>query len=149
VLSAVEALRGKEQEIIDKYNSQHPVPNVEQYQSYEVKFESLREEIASMESETEAYLRQEVNFYPSIAEAFEEIKEEKIEIKNTEPIRLADIQAKIHEVTPEKDKETTETKEESSESSIDEVVKSEENQNENDANILETEESTDDINKTE
>lgn len=149
VLSAVEALRGKEQEIIDKYNSQHPVPNVEQYQSYEVKFESLREEIASMESETEAYLRQEVNFYPSIAEAFEEIKEEKIEIKNTEPIRLADIQAKIHEVTPEKDKETTEPKEESSESSIDEVVKSEENQNENDANIVETEESTDDINKTE
>ncbi|HRT68040.1 MAG TPA: hypothetical protein P5216_04805, partial [Bacteroidota bacterium] len=103
VLSAVEALRGKDQSIIDEYNSQHPVPNVEQYQTYEVKFESLREEIASMESETESYLRQEVNFYPSLEEAFEEIKEEKIEIKNTEPLRLADIQAKIHEVTPQKE----------------------------------------------
>jgi small subunit ribosomal protein S1 len=106
VLSAVEALRGKDQSVIDEYNNQHPVPNVEQYQTYEVKFESLREEIASMESETESYLRQEVNFYPSMEEAFEEIKEEKIEIKNTEPIRLADIQAKIHEVSPQKEEKS-------------------------------------------
>ena len=103
VLSAVEALRGKDQDFINKYNEQHPVPNSDQYQSYEVKFESLRDEIASMESETEAYLRQEVNFYPSIMEAFEEIKEEPIQIKNTEPLRLADIQSKIHEITPKEE----------------------------------------------
>lgn len=119
VLSAVEALRGKEQEVIDKYNTQHPVPNVEQYQSYEFKFESLKEEIASMESETESYLRQEVNFYPSLAEAFEEIKEEKIEIKNTEPIRLADIQAKLQETHKEKT-EQAETNEENEEVEKDE-----------------------------
>lgn len=97
VLSAVEALRGKNTAIIDKYNSQHPVPNADQYSTYEVKPESLREEIASMESETEAYLKQEINFYPSIDEAFEEVKEEKVEIKNAEPVKLSDIAAKAVE----------------------------------------------------
>jgi small subunit ribosomal protein S1 len=94
VLSAVEALRGKEAAIIDKYNSQHPVPNADQYPTYEVKPESLQEEIASMESETEAYLKQEVNFYPSVEEAFEDTKTEIIEIKNTEPVKLSDIASK-------------------------------------------------------
>lgn len=139
VLSAVEALRGKEQEVIDKYNIQHPVPNVEQYQSYEFKFESLKEEIASMESETESYLRQEVNFYPSLAEAFEEIKEEKIEIKNTEPIRLADIQSKLQETHKEKteqaDADTNEEneeveKDESTSEDTNESAKSEDTNNE-------------------
>lgn len=97
VLSAVEALRGKNTAIIDKYNSQHPVPNADQYSTYEVKPESLQEEIASMESETEAYLKQEINFYPSIDEAFEEVKEEKVEIKNAEPVKLSDIAAKAVE----------------------------------------------------
>jgi small subunit ribosomal protein S1 len=95
VLSAVEALKGKDNEIIDKYNNQHPVPNADQYSSYEVKPESLQEEIASMESETEAYLKQEINFYPSIEEAFEEVKEDVIEIKNTEPVKLSDITGKL------------------------------------------------------
>lgn len=111
VLSAVEALRGKESSIIDKYNTQHPVPNADQYSTYEVKPESLQEEIASMESETEAYLKQEVNFYPSIDEAFEEVKEEVIEIKNTEPVKLSDIAAKINKEDSSVVEETTEAEE--------------------------------------
>lgn len=97
VLSAVEALRGKDSKIIEEYNAQHPVPNSDQYSTFDVKTESMQEEIASMESETEAYLKQEVNFYPSIDEAFEEMKkdQEVIQIKNTEPVRLADITTKV------------------------------------------------------
>lgn len=102
VLSAVEALRGKDYKIIEEYNAQHPVPNSDQYTTYDVKTESMQEEIASMESETEAYLKQEVNFYPSIDEAFEEMKkdQEVIQIKNTEPVRLADITAKVVKEEP-------------------------------------------------
>ncbi|MGB9701102.1 MAG: 30S ribosomal protein S1 [Candidatus Kapaibacteriota bacterium] len=112
VLSAVEALRGKDASIIEQYNAQHPVPNADQYSNYEVQPESLREEIASMESETEAYLKQEINFYPSIDEAFEEVKKETpIEIKNTEPVRLSDITAKIQQETEKQSNETVETKE--------------------------------------
>jgi small subunit ribosomal protein S1 len=97
VLSAVEALKGKESSIVDEYNTKHPVPNADQYSSYEVGQDSLAEEIASMESETEAYLKQEVNFYPSIDEAFDEMKKdnEVIQIKNTEPMKLSDITAKV------------------------------------------------------
>lgn len=105
VLSAVEALRGKSTAIIDKYNNQHPVPNADQYSTYEVKPESLQEEIASMESETEAYLKQEINFYPSIDEAFEEVKEEKVEIKNAEPVKLSDIASKSVEDKAENEEE--------------------------------------------
>jgi len=114
VLSAVEALRGKDPKIIEEYNAKHPVPNADQYTTYDVKAEIMQEEIASMESETEAYLKQEVNFYPSIEEAFEEMKKEQevIQIKNTEPVRLADITAKI---TKEETKETEETSTNSSE----------------------------------
>jgi small subunit ribosomal protein S1 len=113
VLSAVESLRGKDAEIIEKYNAQHPVPNADQYSNYEVQPESLREEIASMESETEAYLKQEVNFYPSIDEAFEEVKKESpIEIKNTEPVRLSDITAKILDTNEENTNEESTTEEE-------------------------------------
>ena len=118
VLSAVEALRGKDAKIIEEYNAKHPVPNSDQYTTFDVKTESMQEEIASMESETEAYLKQEVNFYPSIDEAFEEMKkdQEVIQIKNTEPVRLADITAKIvkeepksEEVKPSEEEVQTET----------------------------------------
>lgn len=148
VLSAVEALRGKEQEVIDKYNSQHPVPNVEQYQSYEFKFESLRDEIASMESETESYLRQEVNFYPSLAEAFEEIKEAKIEIKNTEPIRLADIQAKLQEAHKEKTEQadTNEEVEEVEEKEEIEEVEKDESTSEDTNEIAKSEDTNKELN---
>lgn len=110
VLSAVEALRGKDPKVIEEYNAQHPVPNADQYSTYDVKAELLQEEIASMESETEAYLKQEVNFYPSIEEAFEEMKKEQetIQIINTEPVRLADITAKIVKEENKSDQENTE-----------------------------------------
>lgn len=109
VLSAVEALRGKDNKVIEEYNAKHPVPNADQYTTFDIKAESLQEEIASMESETEAYLKQEINFYPSIDEAFEEMKkdQEVIQIKNTEPVRLADITAKIIKDEPKPEVQTT------------------------------------------
>ncbi|OGU61627.1 MAG: 30S ribosomal protein S1 [Ignavibacteria bacterium GWF2_33_9] len=122
VLSAVEALRGKDADIIEKYNTQHPVPNAHQYSTYEVKPESLQEEIASMESETEAYLKQEVNFYPSIDEAFDENKEPVVEIKNTEAVRLSDIPIKAKNEVAEEAVTEEVVEETVTEEAIDETV---------------------------